>query len=108
MSLDTILAHSNEKSTTSILCDTNYTLTVTEAPVRYTLCLYLLRLSPEFSHKTGGPGCSRSLHAGLHFSMNLLLSRGLVCTTQPWLGHGSSPAHVGHMDHFELALLQPT
>lgn len=88
MPLDTILAHSDEKSTTSILRDTNYTLTVTEAAMGYAFCLYLLRLSPEFSYKPGASGCSHSLHAGLHFRMNLLLSRGLVSTTKPWLGPG--------------------
>lgn len=71
MSLDTILAHSTEKSTTSILCDTNYTFTVTVTPAWYTLHIYLFRLSPDFVCEPRVTTCSHSLHSGLCFSQPL-------------------------------------
>lgn len=60
MSFDITLAHSNEKSTPSIPCDTNYTFAVTEAFAWCTLYFLLLRLSSEFVCKSGVAACSQS------------------------------------------------
>lgn len=72
MSLDTILPHSNEKSTTSILRDTNYTFAVTAAPAWHVLHMYFLRFSPEFPHKPKVTTCSHNLHSSRVFQPTLI------------------------------------